>query len=98
MVKVHKKKMTKDFIQIHKEDLVAAREVLDYSGVYLYLILAGNTDGFDLCLSPKNIHRISGMPESTCRDQIKRLIKAGYLVQRKQGSNVYDFYETPHKA
>ena len=48
MVKEHKKKMTKDFIQIHKEDLVAAREVLDYSGVYLHLILADDNHVYEL--------------------------------------------------
>lgn len=98
VVKVHKKKMTKDFVQVHKEDMIAARKVLEYSGVYLYFILAGNADSYSFALSPKDIEKYYAMPASTCRDQIRKLIKAGYLVQQREGSNVYDFYETPHKV
>lgn len=35
------------------------------------------------------------MPESTCRDQIKKLMACKYLIPRSEGSNVYDFYERP---
>lgn len=37
------------------------------------------------------------MPPSTYRDQFKKLINRGYLVQRGD-SNTYDFYETPQRA
>ena len=38
------------------------------------------------------------MPESTCRDLVQILIEKGYLVQKHEGSNVYDFYERPEYA
>ena len=38
------------------------------------------------------------MPESTCRDLVQILIEKGYLVQKYEGSNVYDFYERPEYA
>ena len=65
------------------------------TATFLWLILAGNMDGFDLAFSPKAIAERSGMPESTCRDLVDILIKTGYLVQKHEGSNVYDFYERP---
>ena len=38
------------------------------------------------------------MPESTCRDLVQILIEKGYLVQKHEDSNVYDFYERPEYA
>ena len=58
-----------------------------------------NTEGDEFkhtfALSPAGIAKEFGMPESTCKDQIEKLIKKNYLVQRKAGSNQYDLYETP---
>ena len=50
-----------------------------------------------LALSPAAIERTVGMPPSTYRDQFRKLINRGYLVQRGD-SNTYDFYETPQRA
>ena len=36
-----------------------------------------------------------GMPISTCKDQVKLLIAKGYLVPKREGSNVFDFFEIP---
>ena len=68
------------------------------TAIYLWLVLAGNKDGFDLAFSPKAIEIRAGMPESTCRDAMGVLIDKGYLVQKNEGSNVYDFYERPEYA
>ena len=68
------------------------------TATFLWLILAGNMDGFDLAFSPKAIAERSGMPESTCRDAVDRLIRTGYLVRKHEGSNIYDFYERPEYA
>lgn len=84
-----------NFLQIKKENLYAAYQDLNAHGLAVYLYLAGNKDGFDLAISPAAIHQGFGMPESTARDKIKLLIEKGYLVQKKEGSNIYDFYERP---
>ena len=68
------------------------------TATFLWLILAGNKDGFDLAFSPKAIAERAGMPESTCRDLVQILIEKGYLVQKHEDSNVYDFYERPEYA
>lgn len=101
VVHIHRdmpKKEEGNFLLIKKDNLYAAYRYLSYTALYLYLYLAGNKDGFDLALSPKAVFEATGMPESTCRDQIKVLIQRGYLVQRNEGSNIYDFYEKPVKS
>ena len=84
-----------DFILVKKKNLVAAYKILNAFATYLWLTLAGNKDGFDLAFSPAAIHERAGMPVSTCQDQVNKLIAKGYLVPKSEGSNVYDFYETP---
>ncbi len=83
---------------IKKAPLYAAYKDLNATALVLYLYLAGNKDGFTLALSPQAIHAETGMPLSTCKDQIKKLIQKGYLVPRGENSNQYDFYETPLNA
>ena len=63
----------------------------------LYLYLAANCDGYDLAFSPQAVKDSLGMPESTCREQTKKLIDRGYLIQRLENSNIFDFYETPQE-
>lgn len=84
-----------NFLLIKKDNLYAAYRDLNATALCLYLYLAGNMDGFRLALSPKAIHEEMGMPISTAKDQIKVLIQKGYLVPKSEGSNVYDFCETP---
>ena len=91
---IHREKVTSEFLQIQKENLFNAYKTLNAHALVVYLYLAANKDTYSLAISPAAIHNVTGMPESTCRDQIKRLIICGYLVQRGD-SNIYDFYERP---
>ena len=84
-----------NFLLIKKENMYAAYRDLNAHGLALYLYLAGNKDGFDLAISPAAVRQSFGMPESTARDKINLLIDKGYLVQKKEGGNIYDFYEKP---
>ena len=95
---VHAEKCEKDFIQIKKENLANAYKVLggSYAAVYLYLCLAGNKEGYEFAFSPQAIANHFGMPQTTVRDQLKKLVECGFLVQRREGSNQYDFYQIPH--
>lgn len=93
-VVIHREKPDRDFIQIKKENYAEAYRILGATALVLYVYLAGNQEGFQFGLSPSAIQKALGMPESTCRDQIKRLISFGYLVERGD-SNIYDFYEHP---
>lgn len=94
---IHREKATSDFLQIKKDNLFAAYKTLNATALVVYLYLCANKDNYSLAISPAAIHNATGMAESTCRDQIKRLISCGYLVQRSDGSNIYDFYEVPPK-
>jgi len=89
------KKDEGNFLLIKKQNLYNAYRDLNATALVLYLYLAGNKDGFDLALSPRAILEEVGMPISTCNDQVKALIRKGYLVQRKEESNIYNFYEVP---
>ena len=84
-----------NFLQIKKNNLYKAYRELNATCLVVYLYLAGNQEGFELALSPKAISQTVGMPESTIRDQINKLIAYGYLVPKREGSSVYDFYEVP---
>ena len=84
-----------NFLLIKNGNLYAAYRDLNATALCLYLYLAGNMNGFNLALSPKAIHEEMGMPISTVKDQINVLIRKGYLVPKSEGSNIFDFYETP---
>ena len=86
-----------NFLMIKKSNLYEAYRTLNATALCLYLFLAGNKDGYNLEYSPKAIHAEMGMPESTCRDQFKVLVEKGFLVPKHEGSNIFDFYETPRK-
>ncbi len=64
----------------------------------LYLYLASNADGFESALSPAAIRGAIGMAPSTYRDQFAKLVDKGYLVQQREGSNIYHFYEVPKRV
>ena len=87
----------KDFIQIKKENFAKAYQDLNATATILYLYLVGNADGYNLDFSPQAVNNAIGMPLSTARDQRRLLIEKGYLVPHAEGSNRYDFYETPHR-
>lgn len=84
-----------NFIQIKKDNLFRAYRELNATSLVVYLYLAGNQEGYQLALSPRAISQTVGMPESTIRDQINKLIAYGYLVPKREGSSVYEFYERP---
>lgn len=94
---IHKENVSSGFLQISKENLYRAYQDLDYAGTMLYLYLAANCDGYNLALSPQAVKNSLGMPESTCREQTRKLIDRGYLIQRAEESNIFDFYEIPHE-
>lgn len=97
LVAIHRERASSDFLGIKNSHWQAAARDLGAQALMLYLYFASNTNGFMLALSPAAIERTVGMPPSTYRDQFRKLINRGYLVQRGD-SNTYDFYETPQRA
>ena len=84
-----------NFLLIKKENLFDAYRAVGHTAMMLYLYLAGNADGFNLAFSPTAVQTEVGYPASTCRTQIHTLIDKNYLVLKKEGSNIYDFFERP---
>ena len=97
VVHVNRQKCDKNFLQIRKDNWYAANKDLGPYGLQLYLYIAGNRDGFDFALSQEAAERDAGITKTTFHKYVKVLIEKGYLVPRKENSNVYDFYEVPKR-
>ena len=95
-VTIHRQELKQPFLGINKDTFIQAYKDLNATALTLYLYFLSNKDNYTFALSPAGIAKEFGMSESTCKDQIEKLIKKNYLVQRKEGSNQYDLYETPH--
>ena len=97
VVHVNRQKCDKNFLQISKDNWYGANKDLGPYGLQLYLYIAGNRDGFDFALSQEAAERDAGITKTTFHKYVKVLIEKGYLVPRKENSNVYDFYEVPKR-
>ncbi len=87
--------MATPFLGITLETFNAAARDLGAHATMLYLYFASNANNFTQAFSPKAVRQSIGMPESTARDQFKKLVAKGYLVHSH--GNTYDFYETPRR-
>lgn len=96
MVRVHRERVTSDFLGIKNENWQAASRELGAHALRLYLYLAANADNYTFALSPAALTRDIGMPRSTYHDQFRKLVDLGYLVQAN--GNTYDFYEVPRRS
>ena len=94
---IHREKCERDFLQIKKENWFAANKDLEPYGLQVYLYLAGNRDGFTLELSQEAAEREAGIKKTSFHKYVNLMIEKGYLVQRGEGSNLYDFYERPQE-
>ena len=97
VVHVNRQKCDKNFLQISKENWYAVNKDLGPYGLQLYLYIAGNMDGFNLALSQEAAEQEAGIKKTTYHSYVKTLIAKGYLVPRKENSNIYDFYEIPKR-
>ena len=97
VVHVNRQKCDKNFLQIRKDNWYAANKDLEPYGLQLYLYIAGNRDGFDFALSQEAAEREAGIKKTSYHKYVNLMIEKGYLVPRKENSNVYDFYEVPKR-
>ena len=96
MIRVHRERVSSDFLGIKNENWQAAARDLGAHAFLLYLYCAANKDDFTLALSPTAIRQGVGMARSTYHDQFHKLIDKGYLVPAH--GNTFDFYEIPKSA
>lgn len=92
-VKVHRENLNSNFLGVNNDNWRAAARDLGATAFLLYVYLVANADNYEFALSPSAITNSIGMPESTYRDQFRKLVSKGYLVDC--GKNKYEFYEAP---
>lgn len=92
-----KNKKEGNFLLIKKENWYAANRDLEPYGLQLYLYIAGNRDGFDFALSQEAAEREAGIKKTSYHKYVNLMIEKGYLVPRKENSNIFDFYEVPKR-
>ena len=72
-----------------------AARVLKPNAYRMYIRIVLNQDGHEFALSPKAMREEIGISPTGYETAVKNLIDAGYLVQIRNGSNKYIFYENP---
>ena len=56
-----------------------------------------NMDGFNLALSQEAAEQEAGIKKTSFHKYVNLMIEKGYLVPRKENSNIFDFYEIPKR-
>jgi hypothetical protein len=90
IVRIHKPKYQRDFLQIGIDEWQDAKRMLNYSEFALYLYLAGNMDNFKLELSQKAVENATGIKKTAYHDAVKKLKEFGYLTEAY--GNTFDFH------
>ena len=52
-----------------------------------------NSDGYQFALSSKVAEEMFGIQRKQYNNAVAELLRQGYLVAVKEGSNIYNFYE-----
>ena len=95
VMQIHREPTDKNFIAINKYNFTKAYRDMSNSSAALglYIWLVGNKDNYRFAFSPQAIENQLGMASTSCRGAFKKLVDLGYIVRRKENSNIYDFYE-----
>lgn len=70
-----------------------AMKELSPNAYKLYMYFDLNQDGYTFALSFKDVHNVTGMSDKTYHKAINELIEKKYLVQIKDSSNQFMFYD-----
>lgn len=82
---------------INLEALQKAMKILKPTTFEMWVYLGKNQDNHTFALSKVDCLSWCNFSASTYQSAFKELIETGYLVQSKDGSNHYDFYEVPQE-
>ena len=90
---IHKNnKQASPFISLALESAIAAYKTLnDAEAFYLYILLCGNKDNYNMGFTEEQQSLRCGQPVSVLEKSFNKLVETGFLVQQGSG-NVYDFY------
>ena len=85
------------YLKAQKEAMFNAMKALTPVNFQVWLYLASQKKDTDFWFSPAAITNETGIKKSSLQEGIRVLIKEKYLIQRNDGSNIYDFYEIPRE-
>lgn len=84
------------FTVINLDGLQKAVELLNGSGLKMWCYCNKNQDKYVFDLSQVACQEY-GIKKDSYYNGIKELIQYGFLIPEREGSNIFYFYETPHK-
>ena len=85
------------YLKAQKAAMFEAMKKLTPVNFQVWLYLASQKKDTDFFFSPAAITKETGIKKSSLQQGIRVLIEEKYLIQRKDGSNIYDFYEIPRE-
>lgn len=83
------------YLKAQKKAMFAAMKNLTPTNFEVWIYLASHAPKYEFWFSPAAISKETGLKKSALQEGIRVLIQEGYLIQRKNCNNVYDFYEVP---
>lgn len=94
IIQVNKEKVGRDnlYTTISLQGLDEAAK-LPKNAFKLWSYLVKNQDKYSFALSCKDFCSWAAVSKSTYETAVKDLIQNGFLVQKKDGSNIYQFFE-----
>lgn len=98
-IKTNKEPCNKNnlYTQINLKALQQAMNTLKPTTFEMWLYMAKNQNNYPFALSKVDCLQWCNFSESTYSTAFKELVNTGYLIQSKEDSNHYDFYETPQE-
>lgn len=83
------------YAKIQIKGMFAAMKSMTPRYFQVWLWLAKNQKGYVFAFSPTAVMMDTGISKDTVQKAAQFFIENGYLVKRDDGSEIYDFYETP---
>lgn len=85
------------YTAINLDALQKAMKILKPTTFEMWVYLGKNQNNHTFALSKVDCLSWCNFSASTYQSAFKELIETGYLIQSKDGSNHYDFYEIPQE-
>ena len=95
IVTIHKEPYYQDFMQVGKDEWMAAFADFSPGSFGLYLYLCGNMNNYKLALSSVAVQQALGVSDSTYRRAKEELLEKGYLIAEEGNKHKLHFYPKP---
>lgn len=85
------------YLMQQKEAMFKAMKDLTPTNFQVWLYIASQKKDYTFGFSPAAVTKETGIKKSSLQEGIRVLIEHRYLVQRADGSNIFEFYEIPRE-